>query len=181
MNNFLIRVLRKVNAFKFFNFSIAIQTGDKKFNIPVNDNIGYSNLNTSEPWMINVLKVVLPMGEKRFVDVGINTGQTLLKLKSVSSKIEYIGFEPNPFCVNYVYKLIECNSFENTTIIPVGISDKTEVGVLNFIGDSKADSAASMIADFRKDHIIKRKEFIQNLVLFGSFSTIFLQNYCHRA
>ena len=160
MNKYVVKVLRKINAFKFFNFNKTIRIGDKKFVIPVSDNIGYSNLNISEPWMIDVLKIVLPMGNSSFVDVGVNTGQTLLKLKSVSSDIEYIGFEPNPFCVNYVSKLIARNGFENTTIVPVGISDNSELGVLNFLEDSKADSSASMIAEFRKDHVIKRKEYI---------------------
>jgi FkbM family methyltransferase len=62
--------------------------------------------------------------------------------------------------VNYVYKLIERNNFENTVIIPVGISDKTEIGVLNFTDNSKANSSASMIAEFRKDLVVKRKEYI---------------------
>lgn len=160
MNIFLVKVFRKINAFKFFNFTLPIRTGAKTFKIPIQDNIGYSNLNTSEPWMIDVLKIVLPLGNKSFIDVGINIGQTLLKLRSISTNIAYVGFEPNPHCVNYVYKLIEKNGFKNTMVIPVGISDKTDIGVLNFIGNSKDDSAASMIAEFRKDIIPKRKAYI---------------------
>lgn len=160
MNKFIIKVLRKVNAFKYLNFSKNIRIGGKNFIVPVRDNIGYSNLNTSEPWMIDVLKIVLPLGNTNFIDIGVNTGQTLLKLKSLSSNIKYIGFEPNPFCVNYVYKLIEQNSFENIILVPVGISNKTEIGVLNFLDDSKANSSASIIPEFRKGHETKRKEFI---------------------
>jgi len=160
MNKYLAKALKKINAFKFLNFNKTIRIGDKKFIVPVSDNIGYSNLNTSEPWMIDVLKIVLPLGDTNFVDIGVNIGQTLLKLKSLSSNIKYVGFEPNPFCVNYVYKLIDRNRFENTIIVPVGISNKTEVGVLNFLDDSKANSSASIIADFRKSHVTKRKEFI---------------------
>lgn len=160
MNNFLVKAFRKINAFRFFNFTLRIRTGDKTFKIPIHDNIGYSNLNTSEPWMIDVLKILLPLGNKSFVDVGINIGQTLLKLRSVSADIKYVGFEPNPHCVNYVYKLIDKNGFENTMVVPVGISDKTDIGVLNFISNSKADSSASMIAEFRKDIKPKRKAYI---------------------
>ena len=43
---------------------------------------------------------------KGFIDVGVNVGQTLLKLKSISSEINYLGFEPNPNCVNYLKNLI---------------------------------------------------------------------------
>lgn len=160
MNKYVSKVLKKVNAFKFLNFNKTIRIGDKNFIVPVSDNIGYSNLNTSEPWMIDVLKIVLPLGDTNFVDIGVNIGQTLLKLKSLSSNIKYVGFEPNPFCINYVYKLIDQNSFENTIIVPVGISNKTEIGVLNFLDDSKANSSASIIPEFRKGHATKRKEFI---------------------
>lgn len=160
MNNFLLKVLRKVNAFKFFNFSVSRKIGNKKFVIPVSNNIGYSNLTTSEAWMLDVLKIVLPIKKGTFVDVGVNVGQTLLKLKGVSTEVNYVGFEPNPFCVNYVSKLVELNHFENITIVPVGISDKTEIGVLNFLSSSPADSSASMIAEFRKNSVIKRYEYI---------------------
>jgi hypothetical protein len=61
----------------------------------------------SELWMIDLLKIVLPIGNKSFVDVGINVAQTLLKLKSVSPEINYIGFEPNPVYTNYGAKLIK--------------------------------------------------------------------------
>ncbi len=160
MNVFIVKVLKKINAFKFFNFSVRTTINNRNFKIPISDNIGYSNLVTSEPWMLDVLKIILPLGEKRFFDIGVNTGQTLLKLKSVSSKIEYIGFEPNPFCVGYTSKLISKNNFKNTTLIPVGVSNKTEVGELHFIEKSAVDSSASMITEFRQNHAIKRKAYI---------------------
>ncbi len=160
MNKLLVKALKKVNAFKYFSFNKVVRIDGEKFIIPFNNNIGYSNLYTTEQWMVGVLKIILSIENKNFVDVGVNTGQTLLKLKSVSTKTKYIGFEPNPFCVNYVHSLIESNRLENVTLIPVGISDKTEIRVLNFIEDSKADSSASIIADYRSDRVVKRKEYI---------------------
>ena len=114
----------------------------------------------SEPWMIDVLKIVLPIEGKKFIDVGVNIGQTLLKLRSVSSEIDYVGFEPNPLCVKYVHELIKENDFNNTLIIPSGISVKNEIGVLNFFSRSDIDSAASVVSDFRPDHKIFKKEFV---------------------
>lgn len=160
MNVFVVKVLKKINAFKLFNFSVKTRINNKGFKIPISDNIGYSNLTTSEPWMLDVLKVILPLGEKRFFDIGVNTGQTLLKLKSVSAKIEYVGFEPNPFCVGYTSKLINKNNFKNTTLIPVGISNKTEVGQLHFIENSNVDSAASIIPEYRQNNAVKSKTYI---------------------
>ena len=155
-----IRALNKFRILNLFNINGAISLNKKTFKIPILQKIGFSNLFMSEPWMIDILKIVLPIENKKFIDVGVNIGQTLLKLKSVSSEIDYIGFEPNPICVNYAAKLINENNFDNTLIIPSGISDKNEMGVLNFFSQSETDSAASMIEDFRPDQKTFKKEFI---------------------
>jgi FkbM family methyltransferase len=160
MNKFSIRVLKKLNVLKYLNTIGSVSLNDTKFKIPVTEEVGFSNLFMSEPWMIDLLKIVLPIGNKSFVDVGINVGQTLLKLKSVSPEINYVGFEPNPVCSNYTVKLIKKNNIINTTVVPCGISDKTEMGVLNFYTQTTDDTSASMIADFRPDQKTFKKEFI---------------------
>jgi FkbM family methyltransferase len=160
MNKFSIRVLKKLNVLKYLNTIGSVSLNDTKFKIPVTEEVGFSNLFMSEPWMIDLLKIVLPIGNKSFVDVGINVGQTLLKLKSVSPEINYVGFEPNPVCSNYTVKLIKKNNIINTTVVPCGISDKTEMGVLNFYTQTTDDTSASMIADFRPDNKTFKKEFI---------------------
>ncbi|MCF7561833.1 FkbM family methyltransferase [Sabulilitoribacter multivorans] len=160
MNEILVKVLNKLKIFKYFNFSKTIRINDKKFIVPVINDVGSSNLYISEPWMINVLKIAFSISGKSFIDVGINTGQTLLKIKSVSPEINYIGFEPNPFCINYLQRLIQVNNFQNTTILPVGISNKTEIGTLHFMNDSIVDSSASSIGNFREEHKEKKKTYI---------------------
>jgi len=160
MNTILIKGLNKLKITKFLNINGTIKLNNKKFKIPVLQKTGYSNLFMSEPWMIDILKIVCPIENKKFIDVGVNIGQTLIKLKSVSSEIDYIGFEPNPNCVNYASKLIEENKFNNTLIIPVGISNKNEIGILNFFSDNDVDSAASMIENFRPGQKTFKKEYI---------------------
>lgn len=160
MNRKLIRALNKLRLLDYLNINGSIQLNGKRFEIPILQKVGFSNLFMSEPWMIEVLKIVLPIDDKGFIDVGINVGQTLMKLKSVSSEIKYIGFEPNPMCVNYVSQLVKQNNLKNISIIPVGVSDKTEIGVLNFFYSSVTDSSASMITEFRPEQKIERKEYI---------------------
>lgn len=160
MNTIFIRALNKFRILRFLNINGAISLNKKRFKIPILQKVGFSNLFMSEPWMIDILKIILPIENKKFIDVGVNIGQTLLKLKSVSSEIDYVGFEPNPICVNYASKLIKENDFDNTLLIPSGISDKNEMGVLNFFSQSETDSAASMIEDFRPNQKTFKKEFI---------------------
>ena len=160
MNTILIRALNKFRLLRYLNINGRIKLNNKKFEIPILQKVGFENLFMSEPWMIEILKIALPIENRCFVDVGVNVGQTLMKLRSVSSEIKYIGFEPNPMCVYYVSQLVKENDLKNTSIIPVGVSDNTEIGVLNFFYSSVTDSSASMIAEFRPEQKIERKEYI---------------------
>ncbi|MCZ4318209.1 FkbM family methyltransferase [Aequorivita viscosa] len=142
-----------------FNLIIRSKVNGKYFKIPILGNVGISNLSISEQWMVDLLKALLSIDANKFVDVGVNIGQTLLKVKSVDAQIEYLGFEPNPSCVFYVNKLIKVNSIKNTALYPVGISTKTELGVFNFYYDSETDGSASIIKD-NNNKTVNRKEFI---------------------
>ena len=93
-----------------------------------------------------------------FIDVGVNVGQTLLKVKSVNEKIYYIGFEPNPVCVQYVNKLIKINQFIYTSVIPVALFEKTKL--LKFYAVTEEASDATLIEDLRSDHHYLPSNFI---------------------
>jgi FkbM family methyltransferase len=160
MKNIIIRLLNKLRLLSYLNINGKIELNSHNFKIPVLQKVGFDNLFMSEPWMIEILNIVLPLDNKGFVDVGVNVGQTLMKLRSVSSETKYIGFEPNPMCVNYVSQLVKVNNFNNISIIPVGVSDKIEIGVLNFFYTSSTDSSASMVSEFRPEQKIERKEYI---------------------
>ncbi len=89
-----LRILNKLSLLDKFNLQGTITLNNKNFVIPVLGKLGFSNMFMSEPWMIDVLKIVIPLSKGSFIDVGVNIGQTLLKLRSVSDEIEYTGFEP---------------------------------------------------------------------------------------
>ncbi len=124
--------------------------------------MGYENIRQWELWMCHLLKKILPLKEGIFIDVGVNIGQTLLKLRSVDSSREYIGFEPNPHCVYYVEALIKENGFLNGRLIPVGLLDRDAVLELNLYSDGNTDSQASMVAELRQDKIY-RKIFVPGI------------------
>lgn len=144
---------------EYFNFTITRKINDTYFKIPILGSLGMSNLSVSEKWMIDVLKIILQIDSLKFIDVGANIGQTLLKLKSIDKDIEYIGFEPNPNCIFYLRKLIKKNSIKNTVLVPIGISTKNELGELSFYIKNPTDSSASILENFRENEIL-RKELI---------------------
>jgi len=160
MINLLIKVFNKLRLLKYFNLAGVSTINNKKFSIPVIKALGKENLNVSEQWMCKVLEKLLPLKKGVFVDIGVNTGQTLLKLKAVDLQRNYIGFEPNPNCVFYVQELIRINNFKNVTVFPVGLAEKTQLIELNFFTTAATDSFASIISDFRANSTVCRKEFI---------------------
>ena len=142
------------------NLTATIKLNGRRFSIPVVGKMGFSNVFMTEPWMIKVLQVLIPITSGTFVDIGVNIGQTLLKLKSVSDEVEYVGFEPNPNCIFYLNRLIEKNNFRDTHLIPVGISTDTYIGQLFFYCNDTVDASASILEDFRTENKIERREYI---------------------
>ncbi|UEM06789.1 FkbM family methyltransferase (plasmid) [Skermanella rosea] len=105
----------------------------------------------SEPWMSDLLRKVLRQ-PGAFLDIGVNVGQTLVKVKSLDPDRDYVGFEPNPVCVAYLQELIRDNAFANCTIVPVGLYTEDGVLALDLFSDSATDSSGSLIENFRPDH-----------------------------
>ena len=159
MKKFTYRLLRKVGVLKRVNFKTSITLNNKNFNIPIINEMGLGNfLDLSEPWMLHILKRLIahPDYKKTFIDVGVNLGQTLIKVKSVAPSIHYVGFEPNPVCVYYVNELIAANRFTNTEIIPVGIGDRSSVLKLKLYNNSDVDSSASIVEGFREESSVTK-------------------------
>lgn len=121
--------------------------------------MGLSNLVLNEIWMIELIKIIFQIKKGKFIDVGANVGQTLLKLKAVSKETRYIGFEPNPACIYYLNKVVNLNNFTKVDIIPIGISTNPEIKSLNFYSGSNVDSSATLISNFRENKIF-HTEFV---------------------
>lgn len=160
MNKIFLKALNKFNLLENINVTVPIDLNKNNFLVPVEGKTGYSNVFTTEPWMVGLLEKILSLKSGIFIDVGVNIGQTLLKLRCVNKEIKYVGFEPNPYCINYTSKLIALNELKNTILMPFGVSNKTEIGVLNFFYKGNTDSTASIIPEFRPEQKIERKEFI---------------------
>lgn len=102
----------------------------------------------SEKWLVRIIKEILKITKGIFIDVGVNLGQTLLKVKSVKPEQDYYGFEPNPMCYYYAEKLILLNKYENCTLVPVGLSNENSIVTL-FSGDD-TDDTASLVCGFER-------------------------------
>jgi len=155
----ILKIINKLKLLNHFNLLGKVSLNGVTFKIPVLKKIGIENVYMSEPWMISLLEKI-NLKDGLFIDVGVNIGQTLLKLKSVNKEIQYIGFEPNPTCIFYSNELIKVNQFKNTVLIPTGVADTNGILELNFYSESVADSSASMISNFRPGEPIKFSQYI---------------------
>jgi FkbM family methyltransferase len=142
---------------KYLNFSRKIFINGVMMRIP---SIRGITCNPTEPWLVELLAIILRSNHGAFLDVGVNTGQTLIKVKALDSNREYIGFEPNPACVFYVLELIKSNSFINCNLLPVGIFEKDGLLALDLFSDDETDSMASLINNFRPDHKVYSRIFV---------------------
>ena len=142
-----------------FNLALPSSINGQRFRVPILRGIGASNLRITELWMVDALSRLISLAPgTSFMDIGVNLGQTLLKLKSIDRNSAYLGFEPNPFCVHYVQELIRVNGLPNCELIPSGLADKS--GLVAFIADSEADTAGSIIGDLRPGKVQVRRQHI---------------------
>jgi FkbM family methyltransferase len=154
------KILRLLEVTKIINlicFNVHTRVNGKKFLIPFRGSkMGMENIGLNETWFFTLfqsLKKQMNQDSFTFIDIGMNIGQTVLKVKSIDENINYIGFEPNVNCVNYIHNLIQINKLSNIKIYPVGLAK--EVGFLTLFADNPFASGATMIKNFRKNQKIK--------------------------
>ncbi|MEP6846296.1 MAG: FkbM family methyltransferase [Panacibacter sp.] len=144
------RLLDKVGLLKYFSFFFSINIGAKKITIPVINGNGYFNLfPVKEAWMEILIQKCLAQRTGCIIDVGVNLGQTLLKIASFNNKVDYYGFEPNPVCYTYCKTLISRNDLHSFKVLPVGLSD--EAAVVKLFGDNDHVSGATVVENFRNN------------------------------
>ncbi|SDG85862.1 methyltransferase, FkbM family [Dyadobacter soli] len=132
------------------NFTGAITRNNKRFKIPVINNIGLANFNIDEAgWFSELVKSMQMPANSSFIDVGVNVGQSLIAFRSCRDN-PYYGFEPSPHCASYLVQLIRLNKLRDVHVLPVGLSSHAEV--LKFYYKAGADSSATMIGDLRPGH-----------------------------
>lgn len=93
-----------------------------------------------------LLQAVLEVKQGTFVDVGVNLGQILVKVKAFDPGRAYVGFEASLFCSYYTTRLIELNGFDDCMLVPRGLSNKSGMANLHF--STISDSSATLVEGF---------------------------------
>lgn len=146
--SFLIgSILRRLPYFKRrTSYLIKYRIGGRALVIPIVNGQGLRHFWRFENETLAILKALYPLSQGAFVDVGANIGQTLLKIKAIEPRTEYIGFDPSPGCCAYLDLLIKENDFSNCTVLPVAVSDRRSI--MQLYHDHSTDAAATTVAGF---------------------------------
>ena len=121
----------------------------KEFVIPI---INGRKTYSSEEWMAQVLRILLANTKGAFVDVGVNLGQTMLKVAAIDPSRTYLGFEPNVACADYANALKRANGLD-FTIIPAGLGHGPDILMLQKYREEVTDPSASLVAGFRDQKV----------------------------
>lgn len=116
-----------------------------------------------EEFLDDIYIAALKGKEGAIIDVGVNTGQTLLKMLSFDKDRTYYGFEPQSTAASCVESFLIENQINNFKILPIALSDSNTCIPLNIRGTgifSMASSVASMVEGFRPDDFYDYKKYI---------------------
>lgn len=135
------------------SFSLPTNRGHEKVRIPILGGTGlgvYKQFRSGEEnWKLGAFKQLLKLSDGLFVDVGANLGQTLIQLRQVDRERPYLGFEPNPDCLHYLYQLILTNAYANVELLAAGLGETTGVLTLHLPPGRSTDSIATLIKNLR--------------------------------
>jgi FkbM family methyltransferase len=141
---FLIpRLLNRIGILNLLNLQAKVKLNQQVFKIPVIAGVGFGNRAHTEPWLDKVFREIFSLQPNScFIDVGVNLGQTLLKVKSIDANMAYYGIEPSPTCVNYVNTLCKLNNIKQIQLICAGAAEHNTLEVLE--GFSAEDTRGTM-------------------------------------
>lgn len=139
-------ILKKLGM---FNRSYTEEAFGRRFVVPI---INGRKTYVSEPWMAEMIARLFKQKPGAFIDVGVNLGQTMLKVAAADPEREYLGFEPNPACADYAQTLITANGFPYA-VVPAGLSVDTDILQLQIYRNEDTDPSASLVEGFREGAI----------------------------
>ena len=128
-----------------YHLGKKLTIGDEQFRMR-----GYyaSRLNYSDrhdPSLRKVLARCLEYKSGAFIDVGVNVGQTLMKVLSIDRHRQYIGFEPQIGCSYFVDQFLRLNGVHNSMVLPIALSDSNNI--LTLYSHGQYDEMATTIRD----------------------------------
>ena len=156
----VVKVIKRLGVLPLINFKLSKNYNKAKIEVPFISGMGLENYLLKKNWLDSLIYEFFNKDQGCFVDVGVNIGQTLIKLKTISSEKAaggYLGFEPNPACVFYVNNMIKQNNWIDCEVKNCALTDSIQN--LIFEKSSVSDSRASVVTSLRPG-LFSEKEYV---------------------
>lgn len=153
----LIRLLQRARLIRQVSLNMRAHVNGHALRIPIVRGTGISSLVDGEPWATGLYGFLLQQFPGTFIDVGVNVGQTLIRTRTLKPNLDYVGFEPNTFCVAYLKRLMLLNPLLHAPIIDAGLGDHDGEATLHMNLDSLSDDSASIVEDFRPGQAVHHR------------------------
>jgi FkbM family methyltransferase len=157
MNDLLIRGLRRMHLLRSTLVYARRSVCGEPFKIPLFLDMGLQHLEERDAWLDPVLQVLLTSHKGTFVDVGVNIGRVLLKVRVIAPMTPYLGFEPNPACLAYVAELLRVNHLKDITVVPAGLGLGNGIRDLELHHTVRDDPTATMVPGFKQGHPVEQR------------------------
>lgn len=153
----VLRFLRKTRILPHISYTVNARIMGTTVRVPIVRGTGENMLYVGEPWAHAIYPLLLRAFPGTFVDVGVNLGQTLTRVRILEADRAYIGFEPNPLCVHYARELARLNGFAAVPIVEAGLADVDGAAQLSMNDDNAADEGATVVPDFRPGRPVRHR------------------------
>lgn len=147
MRRVVVAALARAGLLWRFSFRVRGRIGTRPIAVPLIHGEGIQLIRGDERWMFDLLRTLLRQAPGVFVDVGVNVGQTLVKVKAIDESRPYVGFEPNPVACAYVHELVRANEFADVRLVPIALS--AAPGIVSLFTKGDTDPSGSIVPAFR--------------------------------
>lgn len=130
-------------------FDVRVTLQGQEVLIPSGSLEGLENINWAPSWRSEIFGKLAALREGLFVDVGANMGQSLLDLRLTRPELDYVGFEPNIFCANFLKQLLWINRWTQCRLVPAGLSDRNTCFAFFRQYGIRADAGGSIVSDLK--------------------------------
>lgn len=145
----VLKTLDRVGILKLINLTVAVEQVGLRLKIPIRKGVGLEWLWNGESWADPIYPALLAHFPGSFVDVGVNLGQSLARLRAYDRERDYLGFEPNPACVEYTRRFLNLNKLEQEKIITAALADADGAAQLLLTRDDPTDPGATIVDGFK--------------------------------
>jgi len=149
-------MLQKISAHArriSYHFGRGITLGGQRFRLQGYHATRLHHADRHEPFLGAVLRRHLRRPGS-FVDVGVNIGQTLMKVLAIDRDRAYLGFEPQTACCFFLDQFAQQNGLANVRLLPIALGEAN--GTLKLYSDRPCDEMASVTGQLDVTGVARR-------------------------